>query len=297
MRDTTVMNHAKGSNWKRIWRRLLLVGACIALPVIAWAQWTTSSNDIYNSNSGKVGIGVTSPTAKLEVNGAATIDSGLLKVMAPSNSPFSGVSVGYSDNLLLWQDGTNGIVNASSGDLYLRSKDVGHSVIFDTGKVGIGTSSPSTALHVVGDVTVSGNISAKYQDIAEWVPSRYPIVPGNVVVLDSNAINSVVPSNEPYDTRVAGVVSAQPGLVLGVAGKAKVKVATMGRVKVRVNATEQPIRVGDLLVTSSKEGMAMRSEPMEVGGGTFYRPGTLIGKALESLPNGEGEILVLLSLQ
>jgi len=43
--------------------------------------------------------------------------------------------------------------------------------------------------------------------------------------------------------------------------------------------------------------MAMFSEPVELSGIKFHRPGTLIGKALEPLPNGEGEILVLLSLQ
>ena len=41
----------------------------------------------------------------------------------------------------------------------------------------------------------------------------------------------------------------------------------------------------------------MRSEPVDVGGVKMHRPGTLIGKALEPLPAGEGQILVLLSLQ
>ena len=41
----------------------------------------------------------------------------------------------------------------------------------------------------------------------------------------------------------------------------------------------------------------MRSEPLTVGGVAMHRPGTLIGKALEALPEGEGEILVLLTLQ
>jgi hypothetical protein len=44
-------------------------------------------------------------------------------------------------------------------------------------------------------------------------------------------------------------------------------------------------------------GVAMRSEPVSIGGVAMHRPGTLIGKALESLDKGTGEILVLLSLQ
>ena len=74
-------------------------------------------------------------------------------------------------------------------------------------------------------------------------------------------------------------------------------VATTGRVKVKVDATNGPIQIGDLLVTSGKEGLAMKSVPVEIGGVQIHRPGTLIGKALEPIASGQGSILVLLSLQ
>jgi hypothetical protein len=96
---------------------------------------------------------------------------------------------------------------------------------------------------------------------------------------------------------VAGVVSDTPGLILGEGGDGKVKVATTGRVKVKVDATKEPVQVGDLLVTSDKEGVAMKSEPMQINGRPFHQPGTILGKALEPLKEGEGEILVLLSMQ
>jgi hypothetical protein len=86
-------------------------------------------------------------------------------------------------------------------------------------------------------------------------------------------------------------------LILGEGGANKVMVATTGRVRVRVDARHAPVHVGDLLVTSEQEGMAMRSEPLNLGGVQIHRPGTLLGKALESLESGTGEILVLLSLQ
>ncbi len=120
---------------------------------------------------------------------------------------------------------------------------------------------------------------------------------GTVVALDPEKSNQVLASAEAYDTRVAGVVSAQPGITLGERGEGKVLVATTGRVKVKVDATRAPIRIGDLLVTSEVAGAAMKSMPVEIGGAKFHRPGTLIGKALEPLEKGTGEILVLLSLQ
>ena len=67
--------------------------------------------------------------------------------------------------------------------------------------------------------------------------------------------------------------------------------------RVRVDATSAPIAIGDLLVSANKSGCAMRSEPMDVNGRKLHQPGTVIGKALEPLDKGVGEILVLLSMQ
>jgi hypothetical protein len=166
-----------------------------------------------------------------------------------------------------------------------------------SGNIGIGATSTGAKLHVAGNVTVTGNIGAKYQDLAEWVPARQPLSSGTVLVLDDSESNQVTASNKPYDTSVAGVVSAMPGIILGEAGRGKVKVATTGRVRVKADATKKPIHVGDLLVTSAEPGMAMVSEPVKLAGVKIHRPGTLLGKALEPLSSGQGEILVLLTLQ
>jgi hypothetical protein len=120
---------------------------------------------------------------------------------------------------------------------------------------------------------------------------------GTVVVLNASRSNEVMASFRAYDTAVAGVVSERPGVILGTASPSKAQIATIGRVRVKVDATKHAVAVGDLLVTSDKPGMAMVSEPVDLGGVKIHRPGTLIGKALEPLRGGEGEILVLLSLQ
>jgi hypothetical protein len=158
-------------------------------------------------------------------------------------------------------------------------------------------------LSVDGDIVATGSITgvrvfnAVYQDIAEWVPASEDMAPGTVVVLSQANANEVMPSARSYDTSVAGVVSAQPGVLLGVGGVSKEQIATTGRVKVRVDATAAPIRIGDLLVTSDSPGTAMKSIPIALGEAQIHRPGTIVGKALEPLEAGVGEILVLLSLQ
>lgn len=186
----------------------------------------------------------------------------------------------------------------------------GANISYAGGNVGIGA--PATTadkLHVEGNVKATGNVNAsgnitadgaihaKYQDVAEWVPSSQKLAAGTVVTLDPTRSNHVLASGQAYDTAVAGVVSAQPGLILGEGGAGKVMVATTGRVRVRVDATKGPIRIGDLLVTSDVAGVAMKSEAVSLGGVLIHRPGTIIGKALEPLEKGVSEILVLLSMQ
>ena len=66
-------------------------------------------------------------------------------------------------------------------------------------------------------------------------------------------------------------------------------------ITVSVPAEHPPLVVPT--VTSDVDGTAMKSQPLDVAGTKIHRPGTMIGKALEPLAKGTGEILVLLSLQ
>jgi hypothetical protein len=235
-----------------------------------------------NSGGGRVGIGTTAPGAQLDVRQADDSTLGGLRILNSGNTR----------SFLLWVDGSNvSRVDSGGGGFGPLAINAGG------GKVGIGTSSPNALLHVAGDAQVDGNIAARYQDIAEWVPAIGTLPHGTVVVIDGENSNRVRASSLPYDTRIAGVVSSRPGVLLGEAAEDRAKVAHSGRVKVKVDAQYGPVAVGDLLVSSPTAGHAMRSEPITIGGATLHRPGTLLGKALEPLQGGQGEILVLLTLQ
>jgi hypothetical protein len=244
-------------------------------------------------SNGNVGIGMASPGFKMSVTQDMTMGSDVLDGTA--QMVIQGATTIGKKLLMGYDTNDNGFGFIKAGNQGVTWTPL--ALQPNGGNVGIGTTNPQYKLDVNGSINVSGNINAKYQDLAEWVPSTTAIKAGYVVITDPKVSGNVVPSFEAYDTRVAGVVSETPGIILGESGSGKVKVATVGRVKVKADASKNPINIGDLLVSSNNAGIAMKSEAVEIGGIKMHRPGTLIGKALESLESGQGEIMVLLSLQ
>jgi len=68
-------------------------------------------------------------------------------------------------------------------------------------------------------------------------------------------------------------------------------VALSGKVYCKVDASYGAIETGDLLTSSPTVGYAMKLAANGAG------PGTIVGKALEPLTEGCGEILVLAGLR
>jgi hypothetical protein len=124
------------------------------------------------------------------------------------------------------------------------------------------------------------------------VPAVKGLEPGDVLVIGPDG--TLILSTEPYQASVAGVYSTQPGFVGGqpvtgeVAGN--IPLAVVGVVPVKVSAENGPIRPGDLLVSSSIPGHAMKAGPNPP-------QGTVIGKALGKLEAGTGIIKMLATLQ
>jgi hypothetical protein len=248
-------------------------------------------------NGTNVGIGTSAPAFMLDLL-SATAGEQAIRVY--------NFTAGRSVSLHLQTPGAEWrmVSNWNSvGDLNFQQNGIDRVMFHPNGSVGIGTVTPTAKLdvngntNVTGNVAVSGNIGAKYQDVAEWVETPEPLEAGTVVIVDPTMPNRVLASPKAYDTRVAGAVSKQPGLILGEQSDTKTMVAQSGRVRIKADAKYGAIKIGDLLVTSPTPGYAMRSRPIRVAGQTLHRPGTLLGKALEALPNGKGEILVLLTLQ
>lgn len=151
-----------------------------------------------------------------------------------------------------------------------------------------------------GTIFADGGFRPFGADFAESLAvkgSREHYAPGDLLVIDSSAERRLSVAETPYSTLVAGIYSTQPGVVASQHRVAEalpyneVPLAVVGIVPCKVTAENGPIAVGDLLVTSSTPGHAMK------GTDRSKMLGAVVGKALESLNEGKGVIQVLVTLQ
>lgn len=154
-------------------------------------------------------------------------------------------------------------------------------------------------------VDANGNIFANSYSIggADFAESmavageRNRYEPGDLLVIDISGNRRAKLSDRAYSPLVAGIYSTKPGVLasqykMDDPNLAKeVPLAIVGIVPCKVSAENGPIEVGDLLVTSSTPGHAMK------GTDRGRMLGAVVGKALERLREDKGVIQVLVTLQ
>lgn len=157
-----------------------------------------------------------------------------------------------------------------------------------------------------GNVSADGTISGGGADIAESFDvegdaARYE--PGDVLVISTTHDRTVTTSSSPRSTRVVGVYATKPGVLLRTHGAGEVPagevpMGVMGVLPTKVTAENGAIQRGDLLVTSSTPGHAMKAQPRMVKGIAVYPHGALLGKALEPFDGpGTGTIQVMVNVK
>lgn len=121
--------------------------------------------------------------------------------------------------------------------------------------------------------------------------------PGDILVISTTKDRSVEKSSTPYSNLVAGVYATKPGVLLteehidaDLSGK--VPMGVIGVIPTKVCLEGGKIKRGDLLVTSSKSGVAMKGNLKKV------KIGQVLGKALQDYDqNGIGKINVLVNIK
>jgi len=187
---------------------------------------------------------------------------------------------GVADGIGCASDGTQTYVGATlsySGTGWERSLSI---LAYGDDPVKVEDDPTAASFRVVaetGELRADGTVHAAVigtgaADVAEWVCVSEPAEPGDVLEHDPDRPGCYRLSSSPQSMLIAGVVSTEPGVVLG-------ERAIEGG----------PILPGDLLVSSSTPGDAM------CWAGDEACACALVGKALEPMTEVFGVILVLLS--
>ena len=233
------------------------------------------------ANNGNVGINTTAPGGLLDVNtgnGSFQVISDLVPTINLTGGGIPG-TMRLRNTLEVFPsfDGTR------VGKIDVRDAN---------GAPTITLSGTGVATVKVLEITGGADIAEPFQmSHADELPK------GAVVVIDEENPGRLKMSHEPYDTRVAGIISGangvQPGLALHQQGKIEggQNVALTGRVYALADATAGAIKPGDLLTTSGTPGHVMRASDSD------RRSGAVLGKAMTGLKDGKGLVLVLVSLQ
>ena len=255
-----------------------------------------------NADGGNVGIGLLNPQGNLHIQGSSTNTS---LILSPSGSDaqseiFLAENASASIGFVLRNEGNT--VNNNLSFIPVSSGGVEGatlmSLVRNTGRVGIGTNNPISELHVNGTATMNVCQIIGGSDLAEpMVSSSGQLAAGSLVVIDDEHPGKVKLSAQAYDSRVAGIISGangvEPGITLrqeGVLDGGQL-VALSGRVYALADATQNPIKPGDLLTTSDTAGHCMKVQNHDLA------RGAIIGKAMSTVSSGRGMVLVLVSLQ
>ena len=143
---------------------IILFLGCISFGSIS-AQWTTNGNNIYNSNSGNVGIGTTNPQSLLDVSGQLRIgktgSAGRIDFARPGDGNYQG-SLGWATDEILRQyfSGGSSSYRISS---WINNQLTDVVTVNNNGNVGIGTTSPSEKLTLQGNMLIDGVSYPKIQ--------------------------------------------------------------------------------------------------------------------------------------
>ena len=112
-------------------------------------------------NSGNVGIGTVSPSSLLHLEAAA---SPALQIKDTTNNvTFKAYA----------QDSNSHLANTSNHDLFIDTNNTPRITVKAGGNVGIGTTSPTTELHVAGDIRVGGSTSLLDLDAGAKIVGQY----------------------------------------------------------------------------------------------------------------------------
>lgn len=185
-------------------------------------------------------------------------------------------------------------VGTGTGIFVNHTGTSGNLAVFQSASANVARINKSGTAFFNGGTQNSGADVAEAFDV-EGNASDYE--PGDILVISTNTDRTIEKSSVAYSTLVAGVYATKPGVLLTEENIdseliGKVPMGVIGVIPTKVCLEGGNIKRGDLLVTSSKSGVAMKGDPKKV------QIGQVLGKALQDYnQQGIGKIKVLVSIK
>ncbi len=264
------------------------VGSVIAFVNVTWNN-TLYKQLTIDTNTKTLMIGTSSDPYNLAVFGDIAFKrADLVNKFSFATSSLFESNVGNFSGARAFTFNASGFVNPST-DNYILSLRANNNSVFSVAANG--------DVHALGNYYGASAVlgtSTNPGDLAERVDIAMDdtVEPGDVMMVDGSAPDTYRRSTGAYEQSVAGVISTNPTIVVGNGRTDYTAVLAMvGRVPIKVSDENGAVSRGDLLVSASRVGYAMKYDPTK---DKDNRVVGIIGLALESLPpSSSGKILAL----
>ncbi len=250
---------------------------------------------IANDAGGAAVLGVNNASGEAVVG--RTFSNNAAGVVGRNDGSYAGVK-GYNASEggigVIAQANVDGAGNGTALVAELQAGE-GNTAVFKVNGANVARIDHTGKGYFNGGTVAGGADVAEYFDVTGSLSSYEP---GDVLIISADADRKVEKSTAPYSTLVAGVYATKPGLMLTEENATENKLDKMvpmgviGVIPTKVCLEGGAIKRGDLLVTSSIPGVAMKADPEKV------KVGQVIGKALQNYDGqGTGKINVLVSVK
>jgi hypothetical protein len=188
-----------------------------------------------------------------------------------------------------------GATNGTALIAELEGSNSGNTAVFKANNANVARIDNTGKGFFNGGTQMGGADIAEYFDV-EGDSKQYE--PGDVLIISQSTDRMVEKSSAPYSNLIAGVYATKPGVLLTERNAEEdaidlmVPMGVIGVLPTKVCLEGGVINRGDLLVTSSMTGVAMKADINKV------KVGQVSGKALQTFSeNGVGKINVLVSVK
>ncbi len=225
---------------------------------------STLGTSLVSSSGGTGGAGTDNSNPTIYFGG----DGGSGRIRVEYTGSLSGTTSPAASTATSISSGVQSSLYTNYGTLYIGSTNTG--------------SSDLAEYYMSGDKTIEAG------DVVT-ISQKSKVKSQNGEDVDTKGV--LMKADKPYDAKLIGIISTNPGVLMGsIDGENKEDkrmLALAGRVPVKIDPDSPPIETGDFLTSSSKPGLAEKAT----------KPGYVVGRALESWqPGGADRIEAFLQL-